>query len=156
MQKIRVSIKTNYDYELFERYQQRDNKKGINVWLGGSDERVESVWEWSDGTPWANESVARCSKVRDIQKFGLQGCTNWEQDNPKGGKERNCLLVTKSHTWMSYYCEDKRLPYWCQISPTRLKGNTKPRRVKISVYKGPACLGPRGWGPSVYYQLSII
>ena len=37
-----VSIQTNYDYNLFDSYQQRE-KTGKNVWLGGSDGRVENI-----------------------------------------------------------------------------------------------------------------
>ena len=37
--------------------------------LGGSDDKIDSIWEWSDGTPWANESVPSCKDVSNkIQK----------------------------------------------------------------------------------------
>ena len=56
-----VSIHTNYDYKMFKSYQDRDNKNRKMVWIGGNDGKVESIWEWSDRTAWANESVAICS-----------------------------------------------------------------------------------------------
>ena len=90
-----VSIKTNDDYNEFRAYQKRDNKKGKNLWLGGNDRKVESIWEWSDGTRWVNESKIRCSKIFDLEKHGLQSCTNWENSNPTGGKELNCLIMNR-------------------------------------------------------------
>ena len=118
-----VSIHNNYDFNQFATYQQRDNGNGKRVWLGGSDELVEGVWEWSDGTPWAKGSVARCSDVYDIQKHGLKNCTNWADQHPAGGKDKNCLIVDKPGQWQSESCLGKRFPYWCHIPPIRLEGN---------------------------------
>ena len=120
-----VSIRTNYDFYIFRHYQIQKNTKGKNVWLGGSDERIESIWEWSDGTPWANESVALCSKIRDIQKFGLQTCTNWGTEQPTGGREKNCLGVDQYHIWRSDYCTSKKKNYWCHFPTKRLTSHKK-------------------------------
>ena len=121
-----VSIHTNYDFKMFDYYQQRA-KNTKRVWLGGTDERVESIWEWSDGTPWANKSVARCNEVPDIQEHGVKSCTNWASKHPGGGEDKNCLIVDKSGNWMSEYCEGnwKKLPYWCHITPVRMEGTKK-------------------------------
>ena len=118
-----VSIHTNYDFILFKNYQQRENKKRKRAWLGGNDRRTEGVWDWSDGTPWSNEYVANCRAVDYIPRHGLKNCTNWEKKHPAGGKEQNCLIVERSHKWMSYNCESKKMPYWCHIPPTRFEGN---------------------------------
>ena len=120
-----VSIRTNYDFNLFGSYQQRYNKKRNNVWLGGSDGKVESVWEWSDGTPWSNKSAAICSDVHNIEYHGLKACTNWATQQPGGGREENCLMVEQSQKWKSYDCDFKRLPFWCHIPNRRLSGTKK-------------------------------
>ena len=115
-----VSIRTNQEFKIFSDYQRRQNGNGKRVWLGGSDEKIESVWEWSDGTPWANESVPSCKDVsRDIQKIGIKHCTNWGLYQPSGGKYRNSLIVDQLQRWQYKYCME-RLPYWCQLSPTIL------------------------------------
>ena len=119
-----VSIKTNDDYNEFRAYQKRDNKKGKNLWLGGNDRKVESIWEWSDGTRWVNESKIRCSKIVNLEKHGLQSCTNWENSNPSGGKELNCLIMNRQLEWLSHNCE-RQLPYWCHIPPRKLGTNKK-------------------------------
>ena len=119
-----ISIQTNYDYIMSNYYQQRKNKAWKKVWLGGSDQSIESIWVWSDGTPWANESVPTCSEVEDIQNHGLKTCTNWAPQNPGGGREKNCMVVDRSHQWRSDYCERKQ-SFWCQIPTKRLTGNTK-------------------------------
>ena len=41
-----VSVRKNQDFKIFSLYQQRQNGKiGRRVWLGGSDDKIESVWE---------------------------------------------------------------------------------------------------------------
>ena len=103
-----VSIRTNYDYVMFKGLQDRDNKAGNNVWLGGSDRRVESSWEWSDRTPWANDTAEICSKVSNLKKHGREDCTHWAPQHPKGGRESNCLIVDRSQQWRSDYCDRKQ------------------------------------------------
>ena len=128
-----VSIRTNHDFKIFSDYQRRQNGKGKGkwVWLGGSDDKVESVWEWSDGSPWANESVPSCKDVsNNVQKSGVKDCTNWETYQPAGGKDRNCLIADQSQRWQSKDCME-RFPYWCQFPPTRLEG-TKIRSWSLA------------------------
>ena len=120
-----VSIRTNHDYALFKRYQYRDNKKGKFVWVGGSDGKVESIWEWSDGTPWAKKSAAICSEVSNVELHGLKTCTNWASEQPNGGRDKNCLFVEQSQKWRSEYCKSKKHAYWCHIPPTRLEGTKR-------------------------------
>ena len=38
-----VSIPTNYDFNMFNKYQNKENKKRQNVWIGGNDARVEHL-----------------------------------------------------------------------------------------------------------------
>ena len=94
------------------------------VWLGGSDSRVESTWQWSDGTPWANESVLSCSDVSAALKYGLKTCTNWAPQHPTGGRDKNCLVVAQSQQWRSDECDGKKR-YWCQIPDKSLPTGTK-------------------------------
>ena len=84
-----VSIHTNYENDLFQQFQRRYNKGGHKVWLGGSDSRIEGVWEWSDGSPFADVSATTCNSVKDVQKYGLQKCANWAKQQPAGGTRRN-------------------------------------------------------------------
>ena len=120
-----VSIKTNYDFTAFHNNQERDNVKKKDVWLGGSDYKTESVWEWSDATSWANKTAPQCGKVQSVQAHGLKTCTNWAPRQPAGGREENCLVAGSSGTWKSDECQKHRKPFWCQIPPKKLESTKK-------------------------------
>ena len=114
-----ASITTNLEFSVLQEFHSQHRE---NAWLGGSDRKVESIWEWTDGTPWVNKSAADCGNVRDVEEHGLKACTHWSYQFPKGGKEKNCLIVDNSFHWKSYGCEHKKLPFWCHISNMRLNG----------------------------------
>ena len=120
-----VSIHTNYENDLFQQFQRRYNKGGHKVWLGGSDSRIEGIWEWSDGSFFADVSATTCNSVKDVQKYGLQKCANWAKQQPAGGTRRNCLAVDGTRQWVSDFCEGKSLRYWCHITPKKLTGRKR-------------------------------
>ena len=52
-------------------FEEKKKRPLANVWIGGSDKEIESVWKWTDGSPW--------------------NFTNWYpgQPNKRGGQD--CL-----------------------------------------------------------------
>ena len=58
------------------------------VWIGGTDKRIEGVWEWSDGSPWDYE--------------------NWRkptEPNNYGGNE-DCIILFGSRKWFDAKCDN--------------------------------------------------
>ena len=49
------------------------NIKGGRAWIGGTDERSQGVWEWTDGSPWGYENWRKPSEPNNL--FGNEDCT---------------------------------------------------------------------------------
>ena len=60
-----------------------------NIWLGGSDQPMEGVWKWSDGTPWKFELW----NDKEPSKGGGQDCLIQLGYNVKGWKDYGCTYV---------------------------------------------------------------
>jgi hypothetical protein len=61
-------------------------------YLGGTDQDVEGTWTWLDGTPWGYDS--------------------WDEGEPNGGREENCLLLDldrgqQKGWWIDVSCDGR-------------------------------------------------
>ena len=54
------------------------------LWLGGSDESGEGMWEWTDGSM--------------LPVAAGEGYTNWMRGEPSGGHGENCLNMWRARS----------------------------------------------------------
>ena len=50
-----------------------ENIKGSVVWIGGTDERSEGVWEWTDGSPWGYENWLKRDEPHKSEPTNFRG-----------------------------------------------------------------------------------
>ena len=66
----------------------------VSVWLGATDEDVDSAFRWTDGY--------------------IVSWVNWDTDQPVGGPDKACIGVTgHSIKWATYECTDTR-KFFCE------------------------------------------
>jgi len=63
-----ASVTSQEEQDLIE-----SNIKGGRAWIGGTDERSQGVWEWTDGSPWGYENWRKPSEPNNL--FGNEDCT---------------------------------------------------------------------------------
>ena len=66
----------------------------VSVWLGATDEDVDSAFRWTDGY--------------------IVSWVNWNADQPVGGRDNACIGVAgNSKKWANYQCSDTK-KFFCQ------------------------------------------
>ena len=90
-----------------------------NAWIGGSDIVRESVWTWSDGTPWPIGPT--CDSIRREHGDFSQPCTSWARNQPSGGATRNCLSIAQNN-YKDSKCDEKK-DFVCKFNPPVLITN---------------------------------
>ena len=73
-----------------------------HVWLGGTDEAVEDVWVWLDGTPW--------------------NYTKWAKYEPNNsGNDEDCLQRESDERWHNVGC-GRQNTFICTVQPIAKEG----------------------------------
>ena len=68
---------------------------GVPLWLGATDEKVEGVWQWIDGTPMTFRA--------------------WDEKQPEGARNENFLCIWVSGRWHdSFENEPKVVGFVCE------------------------------------------
>ena len=77
------------------------------VWLGGSDEKVEAAWTWSDSSSWDFDNWTS----------GQPDNENWAT-----GNGQDMVMMSESGFWEDMSSGD-RCFFICQTNPTKMTGN---------------------------------
>ena len=86
-----------------EQQEARITSGGKYVWIGGSDQEHEGVWQWTDGSAW--------------------GFTSWKVQHGRRGNSKNCAVMLRGDKWTDESCANS-YPFICQSSSQKVKGNT--------------------------------
>ena len=81
------------------------------IWLGGTDQKQDGLYEWSDGSEW--------------------GITNWFNGYGNRGDKRNCLLMFDSDKWLDWDCALSYHFICKELGAKMLTGNTS-RTLKFT------------------------
>ena len=85
-----------------------NSMKGINqieAWIGGSDTAAQDTWVWVDGAQFWNGGQSG-SAVGGLY-------TDWNNLQPNGANNLQCLGFSQSGNWANLICTDLR-PYACE------------------------------------------
>ena len=82
-----------------------------DFWLGGSDEKVEGNWTWSDGMPWKTD--------------------HWNHGEPNGRQGENCLAIMQGG-WGDNVCSTNLDGFVCRLPTTIINFWNLARVLSVS------------------------